>query len=65
VAYGGQDTYIDAQWTTDAIARACALGGTVVWQLQPDKGHGDVDIASQFAWMADRFAGKPVANECP
>ena len=65
VAYGGQDTYIDAQWTTDAIARACARGGTVVWQLQPDKGHGDVDIASQFAWMADRFAGKPVANECP
>jgi hypothetical protein len=65
VVYGGQDTYIDAQWTSDAIARACALGGTVVWQLQPDKGHGDVDIGSEFGWLADRFAGKPVANECP
>lgn len=65
VAYGGQDTYIDAQWTTDAIARACALGGTLQWQLQPDKGHGDVDIASQFTWIADRFAGKPVTNDCP
>jgi dienelactone hydrolase len=65
VAYGGQDTFIDAQWTTGAIARACALGGTVQWQLQPDKGHGDVDIASQFTWIADRFAGKPVTNDCP
>jgi alpha-beta hydrolase superfamily lysophospholipase len=65
VVYGGQDTYIDAQWTTDAIARACALGGTVVWNLQPDKGHGDVDVLSQFTWIADRFAGNPVTNQCP
>jgi pimeloyl-ACP methyl ester carboxylesterase len=64
VSYGGKDTYIDAQWTTDAIARACALGGTVVWQLQPDKGHSDVDITSQVSWIADRFAGKSVTNEC-
>jgi pimeloyl-ACP methyl ester carboxylesterase len=65
VAYGGKDTYIDAQWTTDAIARTCALGGTVQWQLQPDKGHGDVDITSQLGWIADRFAGKPAPNDCP
>lgn len=65
VVYGGKDLYIDPQWTTDAIMRACALGGTVVWDLQPDKGHGDVDLASQFVWLADRFAGKPVTNECP
>jgi hypothetical protein len=65
IAYGGQDKLIDPQWTTDAIARACAVGGTIVWDLQPDKGHGDVDITSQFAWIADRFAGKPVQSECP
>ncbi len=64
VAYGGKDTYIDAQWTTDAIARTCALGGTVQWQLQPDKGHGDVDITSQLGWIADRFANKPAPNDC-
>lgn len=64
VTYSGRDTFIDPRWTTDAIARACALGGTVVWQLQPDKGHGDVDVASRFDWLADRFAGKPVANDC-
>ncbi|BDX33874.1 putative lipase [Mycobacterium antarcticum] len=65
VAYGGADTYIDATWTTDAIARACALGGNVEWDLQPDKGHGDVEVAYQLAWISDRFAGKPAANECP
>jgi hypothetical protein len=64
VAYGGQDTYIDAKWTTDAIARACALGGNVEWDLQPYKGHGDVDVTHQLAWIADRFAQKPAANEC-
>ncbi len=65
VVYGGDDTYVDARWTTDAIARACGMGGIVVWDLQSDKGHGDVDFADQLNWMADRFAGKPVANECP
>ena len=64
VTYSGRDTFIDPRWTTGAIARACALGGTVVWQLQPDKGHGDVDLPSRFDWIADRFAGKPVANDC-
>jgi Secretory lipase len=65
IIYGGRDTIIDPQWTTDAIARACALGDTIVWDLQPDKDHGSVDISNQFAWLADRFAGIPVQNECP
>ena len=65
VIYGAKDTFIDAKWTTDAIARQCALGGVVQWDLQPDKGHGDVDITRQFTWLADRFAGKPAINQCP
>jgi hypothetical protein len=65
ILYGGKDKLIDPQWTTDAIARACAVGGTIVWDLQPDKGHGNVDISTQFQWLADRFAGIPVQNECP
>lgn len=64
VTYAGRDEFIDAQWTTDAIARACALGGTVVWELQPDKGHGNVDVTSRFGWIADRFAGKSASNDC-
>jgi hypothetical protein len=64
VIYAGRDSFIDADWTTDAIARACALGGTVVWELQSDRGHGDVDVASRFKWLADRFAGIPATSEC-
>lgn len=65
VVYGGRDEFIDAQWTTDAIARACALGGSVSSDLQVDRGHGDVDVASRFDWLARRFAGEPVTAQCP
>lgn len=65
VVYGSNDTLIDAQWTTDAIARACALGGTITWQLQPGKGHGDIDFSAALSWIVERFAGQPAANDCP
>lgn len=64
VTFGASDTFIDAQWTNDAIGRQCALGGEISWQIQEGKGHGDVDIAPQFAWMSDRFAGKPFVDRC-
>jgi hypothetical protein len=64
VVYGTNDTLIDAQWTTDAIARACSLGGSIDWDLQAGKGHGDIDFSAALAWIVDRFAGKPVTNEC-
>jgi pimeloyl-ACP methyl ester carboxylesterase len=64
VVYGSSDTLIDAQWTTDAIERACALGGTITWQLQQGKGHGDIDFSQALTWIVDRFAGKPVTNDC-
>ena len=64
VWYGGADTYIDAKWTADAIQRACAMGGTVVWQFQADKGHSEANYVDQLQWLADRFAGKPVNNAC-
>ncbi|MDF2584343.1 MAG: hypothetical protein K0R33_2986 [Mycobacterium sp.] len=60
VVYGGEDEYIDPPWTTDALARACALGGTVVWEFQPDKGHGDLEVADQLGWLAERLDGLPV-----
>lgn len=64
VLYGGKDEYIDPAWTTAAIARACEIGGSLSWDLQPDKGHGDVDVSSMFSWLTDRFEGKPAADEC-
>lgn len=65
VVYSGQDEFIDEQWTTEALARACALGGKVSWRLDPTKGHGNVDLSDHFGWIADRFADKPVTDECP
>lgn len=64
VVYGGKDEYINPAWTTAAIGRACALGGVVAWDLQPDKGHADLDYSSQVSWLGDRFAGNPAVSEC-
>jgi hypothetical protein len=64
VWYGGRDTFIDADWTTAAIRRACEMGGTVVWRFDPDKGHSEADWSEQLNWLADRFAGKPAGNDC-
>jgi hypothetical protein len=64
VIFGGRDPFIDVAWVKDAIERACATGGTVVWRLEDDRGHADLDAADQVQWLADRFAGKPVFNYC-
>jgi Secretory lipase len=65
VVYGGRDTHIDPQWVTDAVARACALGGIVDSEFQPDGEHNNIQITKSLAWIHDRFEGKPVVNECP
>jgi dienelactone hydrolase len=57
VWYGGRDAYIDAQWTTDAIHRACAMGGSVTIQFDPAKGHSQANIPDVLAWLDDRFVG--------
>lgn len=64
VVYGSADTLIDPQWTTGAIARACALGGNLEWELQPGKGHGDIDFGRALTWILERFAGRPATNDC-
>ena len=64
VSYGGQDPLIDAQWTRDAVQRACAMGGDITIAFDQNKGHEGADIVGQVQWMADRFAGKPATNDC-
>ncbi len=64
VWYGGADAYLDQEWTRAAIAEACAMGGTVTVQFEPDKGHSDVDLGAQLTWLLDRFAGQPVRDDC-
>lgn len=64
VVYGGADEYIKSAWTDAAIRRACALGGVVVSDFQPDKHHGDLEISTQLDWLAQRFAGTAVTDGC-
>jgi hypothetical protein len=64
VWYGGVDTFIDPQWNTDAIARACATGGTVTIDFDPTKGHSQVDVNRALGWIGDRFMGVPAQNDC-
>lgn len=64
VWYGGNDTLVDADWTRDAIQRQCRLGGTVQWQFEPNKGHGEVALDSLLPWVTDRFQGKELVNAC-
>lgn len=64
IVYGDRDEYIDPGWTTAAINSACALGGSLVWQEQEGKGHGDVAVEEQLGWIGDRFNGQPAPNYC-
>lgn len=64
VVYGDNDAYLDHEWTTQAVQRACASGGMVNSRLESGKGHLDVDASDQAQWLEDRFAGKAVSRDC-
>lgn len=64
VVYGDNDAYLDHEWTTQAVQRACAMGGMVSSRLESGKGHLDVDTSDQAQWLEDRFAGKAVSRKC-
>jgi hypothetical protein len=64
VAYGDNDETIDYEWTSKAIERACALGGTIDITLEHGRGHPNIDVTSQFKWVIERFLGQPAVNEC-
>jgi pimeloyl-ACP methyl ester carboxylesterase len=64
VYYGGKDPYIDAAWTTAAIAKACTMGGTITIKYDPAGGHNPTNGLDAIQWTTDRFDGKPVKNDC-
>jgi pimeloyl-ACP methyl ester carboxylesterase len=64
VWYGGKDQFIDAEWTKDAIARACAKGGVVTITYESDGGHNPPNAVELVKWMTDRFEGKAPVNDC-
>jgi pimeloyl-ACP methyl ester carboxylesterase len=65
VVYGGQDQLVPPVWTDRALDAACRMGDVIAIELQPDRGHADVDGASAFPWITQRFAGDPAGNDCP
>jgi pimeloyl-ACP methyl ester carboxylesterase len=64
VWYGGQDVFIDAAWTAAGIQRACALGGSITIDFDPNGGHNPATGTAVLNWITDRFAGKPATNDC-
>jgi pimeloyl-ACP methyl ester carboxylesterase len=65
IVYGGQDQLVPPTWTDRALDVACRKGDIIQIELQPDKGHADVDGGTAFPWINDRFAGAPPRNDCP
>lgn len=64
VFYGGKDPFIDAEWTRSAIEKACALGGVVTIDFDPEGGHNPGDALGMLDWIDDRFAGRPAPDDC-
>lgn len=65
MVYGGQDQLVPPVWTDRALDAACRRGDIIAIELQPDRGHADVDGGTAFPWINQRFAGDPARNDCP
>lgn len=65
VIYGGQDALVPPAWTDMALQRACEMGDVIRIDMQPDKGHSDVDVSPVMSWIGDRFRGVPAPDSCP
>ena len=64
VWYGGEDPFIDAAWTKEAVARSCAMGGVITIVFAPERGHLPPDVDELVKWVGDRFEGRPPVNDC-
>ena len=64
VIYGGMDTLLPPAWTELALQAACGMGDVIDIQIQPDKGHGDIDESGVPGWLKDRFDEVPAPSSC-
>ena len=64
IIYGGSDTYVDTEWTRNAIAQACALGTQIATVFQPDRGHLDLKVDEFAGWLMARMEGFPAPDTC-
>jgi len=68
LAQGDADAVIQPAVTRGYMQTLCAAGSQVTFMSLPDVGHGTAAMKSALnaiAWIADRFAGAPVPNDCP
>ncbi|WP_041261616.1 lipase family protein [Pseudofrankia inefficax] len=65
--HGTTDTVVAFGQAEDLARRYCAAGANVTWRPYPGEDHGQAwnHIDAVTAYLADRFAGKPVAPSCP
>lgn len=67
LAQGTSDGLVRPQVTTNYMQKLCQAGSRVRMLIMPDVSHGFAgrDAADDAVnWIADRFAGRPVANDC-
>lgn len=64
VLFGTDDRVVPAAWTSEAIARACAVGAVEESYLAAGRGHDDIDPSIALAWMRDRFRGVTPVDMC-
>jgi pimeloyl-ACP methyl ester carboxylesterase len=67
IGQGSLDREIPLQVSAQLEARYCRLGATVIRRVYPGADHdGVVDAARSdvLAWIADRYAGSPITNDC-
>jgi len=68
IAQGEDDRTVQPQVTRDYVARLCAAHSRVTTLYMPGVGHGTAAMKSTLTavgWIADRFAGAPVPDDCP
>jgi acetyl esterase/lipase len=67
IAQGTSDPIVPPRITRDYVRRLCAAGSRVTLDEMPGVGHGFAAMHSARTavdWIADRFAVRPVANDC-
>jgi acetyl esterase/lipase len=67
IAQGTSDHIVPPRITGDYVRRLCAAGSRVTLDEMPGVGHGFAAMHSARAavdWIADRFASRPVPNDC-
>lgn len=68
VIAGEADQSVPLDGVKRAVVKACAHGNALAFRSYPGLDHDptmEQSTPDQLAWVRDRIAGKPFANECP